>query len=205
MAARVPPLVVKVGGSLLESGRLAETLEVIALAGRPVVVVPGGGSFADKVRDLQRAAKFSDAIAHHMAMLGMHQMADVVTSMNEAFVLADSVESIFGALTIGSKPVWVPLPMMEGDSAVPANWATTSDTLAARLAELLDGAPLALLKSVDVAAVSTAADLAAAGVVDQAFPEIIERTGVSWRIFGPGDDVPFRSLLGVGYQLTGNC
>jgi aspartokinase-like uncharacterized kinase len=53
-------LVIKIGGSLAETGRLKDVLALVTEAKRPVVVVPGGGGFAQKVRDLQNALRFED-------------------------------------------------------------------------------------------------------------------------------------------------
>lgn len=189
------PLVVKVGGSLAESGRLAVALAVIANAKRPVVVVAGGGVFADKVRDLQHALKFDDATAHRLAMLGMHQMAEVFVTTNARFRIADSLDDIAAVLQTGAIPVWVPLPTLERDATIPADWSITSDGIAARLAEVLGGAPLALLKSCDVPKTSTAAELAADGIVDAAFPEIVARANLDWRVYGPTDDSAFTARL----------
>jgi hypothetical protein len=84
--------------------------------------------------------------------------------------------------------------MIAGDAAVPAGWMATSDTLAARLAELL-GVPLVLLKSVDVEEGASLDDLAARGVVDPVMPSVVARGSLSWSIFGPSDDARFRALL----------
>lgn len=194
-AAKRLPLVIKVGGSLAESGQLSDTLDKIANAKRPVVVVAGGGAFADKVRDLQHALKFDDATAHRLAMLGMHQMAEVFVTTNTRFEITDSIEGIAQALSAGAIPVWLPLPTLERDATIPADWSITSDGIAARLAELLGGAPLALLKSCDVPQASTAAALAAGGIVDAAFPGIVARANLDWRIFGPHDDSALTALL----------
>lgn len=191
------PLVVKVGGSLSESGRLPRALILVASAGRPVVVVPGGGSFADKVRNLQHVMKFDDAAAHRLAMLGMHQMAEVFLKIEPQLALAERLEDIPRLLGEGRIPLWVPLPTMEDDDTVPRNWSTTSDTIAARLAELLGGSPLALLKSVDVVTAHSAEVLSVAGVVDRAFPAIIARSGIEWHVFGPSDDGALAEWLEV--------
>lgn len=190
-----PPLVVKVGGSLVQSGRIDYVVRVIADSQRPVVVVPGGGVFADKVRDLQAALHFDDAAAHRLAMLGMHQMADALITKHARFVIEDSLEGLFLAIADGRIPIWVPLPTLDGDDTIPATWETTSDTIAARLAELLGGAPLALLKSVNPKPDATADQLASEGVVDRAFPGIIARANIQWRVFGPDDDTDVMSLL----------
>ncbi len=191
------PLIVKVGGSLSETGRLPRALILVASAGRPVVVVPGGGSFADKVRNLQHVMKFDDAAAHRLAMLGMHQMAEVFIKIEPQLALAETLDDIARILSDGRIPLWVPLPMMEDDDSVPRNWSTTSDTIAARLAELLGGAPLALLKSVDVVTAQSAEALSVAGVVDRAFPAVIARSGIEWHVFGPSDDAALAQWLEV--------
>ena len=64
-----PPLVVKVGGSLFD--RVAPLLEIFREVGRPVLIVPGGGKFAELVRRLA----VSDTAAHWMAISGMEQFA----------------------------------------------------------------------------------------------------------------------------------
>ncbi len=189
------PLVIKVGGSLTESGQLAAALNAIADAERPVVVVAGGGAFADKVRDLQHALKFDDATAHRLAMLGMHQMAEVFVTTNPRFQIAESLDGIAGVLRSGALPVWVPLPTLERDATIPADWSITSDGIAARLAELLGGAPIALLKSCEIPSGATADDLANDAIVDAAFPGIVKRAKLHWRVFGPADGDAFADLL----------
>ena len=189
-----PPLVIKVGGSLAETGLLKDALHRIAAATRPVVVVPGGGQFADKVRDLQRAVGFDDAAAHRLAMLGMHQMAEVFMTLEPRLQEAANLDAISQTLGQGGIPLWVPLPMMERDTTITPGWDTTSDSLAARLAELL-GSPLALLKSASVVPGASAVALSGDGVVDRAFPAAIARSDLDWRIFGPEDDAAFEAYL----------
>lgn len=189
------PLVVKVGGSLAETGRLRPALAMIATARVPVVIVPGGGPFADSVRALQASMHFDEAVAHRLAMLAMHQMAELMASLQKGLVIAESLDDISGALRRGVVPVWVPLRMIANDATVPAGWTATSDSLAARLAELLGGARLALLKSVGVEKDQSAEELARRGVVDPEFPVIVARAGLSWSIFGPGNDAEFAAAL----------
>jgi 5-(aminomethyl)-3-furanmethanol phosphate kinase len=191
-------LVLKIGGSLAETGRLKDILALVAEAKRPVVVVPGGGGFAQKVRDLQNALRFDDKSAHRLAMLGMHQMAEMYFRLDPRFTAADSFDGFARILAIGGlTPVWMPLQMCQVDPDIPTDWSITSDGLAARLAERMGGAPLVLLKSVDVTSEESAADLARGGIVDAVFPEIVARAKLDWRIFGPKDDAALREYLDI--------
>jgi aspartokinase-like uncharacterized kinase len=190
----VRPLVVKVGGSLAETGRLASVLAVIGAACIPVVIVPGGGPFADAVRNLQAEISFDDAVAHRLAMLAMEQMAECIVGRQPGMKVARSLEDISDAVMDGQIPVWAPLQMIGEDETIAESWDATSDSLAARLAELL-GTRLVLLKSVGVKEGSSAGELVEAGVVDPLFPEIVARAGLSWSIFGPGDDAALSALL----------
>ena len=188
------PLVVKVGGSIAETGRLTSVLEMIAAARVPLVVVPGGGPFADAVRKLQPELQFSDAVAHRIAMLAMEQMAECMVSLQAGLKIARSLDDISEAVMDGQIPVWAPLQMIGNDETIAANWSATSDSLSARLAELLD-TRLVLLKSVSVDGNASAKELALQGVVDRLFPEIVARAELSWSIFGPGDDAALSALL----------
>lgn len=190
-------IVIKVGGSLAETGRLAGILSIIAAASRPVIVVPGGGQFADKVRDLQNVMQLDDKSAHKLAMLGMHQMAEIYFAKEPRLAPADSVEGIARVLASGNVPVWLPFQMCQNDETIPADWTITSDGLAARLAERLGGLPVVLLKSCDVDALATVEQLADQDVVDAALPGIVRRARLDWRILGPGDDAVLERLVGA--------
>lgn len=191
-------IIVKTGGSLAETGRLAGVLALIARAKRPVIVVPGGGQFADKVRDLQNVLRFDDTSAHRLAILGMHQMAELYFTLQPRFAAADSPDGFTRVLAVGQIPVWLPLRMCEGDGEIPADWSITSDGLAARLAERLGALPVVLLKSAAVDATSDARRLADEGVVDPVFPDIVARAGLDWRVLGPEGDDELASLLSAG-------
>lgn len=190
----IRPLVIKVGGSLAETGRLGGTLVTLSAAQIPIVIVPGGGPFADAVRSLQREMNFDDAVAHRVAMLAMEQMAEWIASQCSGLKVARSLDEIADCIMDGHIPVWAPLRMIGDDETISADWSATSDSLAARLAELL-GAQLILLKSVDVADGLSAEELAQQGVVDGFFPEIVARAGVSWSIFGPAGDAALAAIL----------
>src|SRR4051812_7801139 len=75
LAEAVPMIVLKLGGSLASSGGLTACLAALGRLRGEIVVVPGGGVFADAVRAAQPRFGFSDRAAHRMAILAMEQYA----------------------------------------------------------------------------------------------------------------------------------
>lgn len=191
------PVVLKLGGSLAESGRLRRLLALVARARRPVVVVPGGGAFADAVRATQKALGFSDEAAHDMALLAMHQMADAMVALEPRLLAAESLIGISRAWHRRRVPVWLPASLCAGDRRIPRDWTITSDGLAARLAERLGDVELVLVKSRNVRRTASAKTLARQGIVDPVFPAIVERADLAWRVLGPGDEEALCELLDI--------
>lgn len=189
------PLVLKIGGSLAETGRLRKTLDIAGRAKRRVVVVPGGGPFAEAVRKAQAAEGFSDATAHRMAILAMHQMAELMVELQPRLQPAETLAGIQAVWTAGRLAVWLPFALAVRDTSLPCDWTITSDGLAARLAERLRGLPVALVKSRRVAPGTTPAALARQGIADPVFAAIVVRAGLEWHVLGPGDEDRLAGLL----------
>lgn len=192
--------VVKIGGSLAASPDLPAWLA--ALAGphkASLVVVPGGGPFADAVRRAQAARHFDDAAAHRMALLAMEQFGIMICALAPGLVPAASADSIAAAQQAGDVPVWMPAAMAGDAPDVAPGWEVTSDSLAAWLASRIGAPALLLVKSsAPPADAATAEDLAQAGVVDTAFPVQVRRRGFAVHVLGPGDLGGFARALAVG-------
>lgn len=161
--------VVKLGGSLHSVPELANCLDALANPDQGVVLVPGGGPFADTVRLAQTQYGISDAAAHHMAMLAMEQYGLMLCDLKPGLVPAGSVDAIERTLRQGFTPVWLPSGMCRHAVDIPQNWSVSSDSLAAWLAIRLSAASLTLIKYERPADTDPAA-MAAAGWVDKAFP-----------------------------------
>jgi hypothetical protein len=93
--------VVKIGGGLLaHDGCLDRVLSTIAdvAADDSVLIVPGGGPFADAVRDQDRRVGLSDDAAHWMAVLGMDQYAHLIVSRLRGAVLVTDPPGVMMAI-----------------------------------------------------------------------------------------------------------
>jgi aspartokinase-like uncharacterized kinase len=165
------PWVVKLGGSLHDSPALRRWLKAIAASPAPVVIVPGGGPFADAVRLAQKRLKFSDTIAHHLALLAMEQYGRAMIGLTDSLTPADTVRSIRDCLKGAKTPVWLPAKMILGRPEIAESWDVTSDSLALWLAARLRARGLILVKSTRLPVMpQSAASLSRRGIIDAAFP-----------------------------------
>ncbi len=141
-------VVVKVGGSLSRRPaalrRLMSVLRVLARA-RTLVVVPGGGGFAEEVRRTDRRFALGDTPAHWMAILAMDQYAHLLAH------LAGDGAVVRGrdAIAAGRLNVLAPSSWLGHADPLPHSWHVTSDSIAAWVARQLRAETLVLVKDVD--------------------------------------------------------
>jgi aspartokinase-like uncharacterized kinase len=184
MAAQVPCIVVKLGGSLAGDPALAHWLR--ELAGNRIarfVAVPGGGPFADAVRAAQGLWQFSDEVAHVMAIVAMDQFGHMLCGIEAGSIACSTLPQIERAWASGRLPVWLPSYLMSADRRLPRNWRVTSDTIAAWLARALGAAGVLLVKSCDLPdEPDDPASLALAGIVDPFLPDFLSGNGLALRL-----------------------
>jgi len=139
-------VVVKVGGSLLaDEDRLTAALAALDRSSR-TLIVPGGGPFADAVRDAYGRGAVNDEAAHWMAVLAMDQYAELlVARMSRARRVASLIEAR-AALASGLVPVLAPSHWLRDVDPLPHSWSVTSDSIAAWVAGQAKAERLVLLK-----------------------------------------------------------
>jgi hypothetical protein len=128
------PLIVKVGGSLYN--RIPDIIPVLNASERPLLLIPGGGPFADLVRHVQ----VDNDTAHWMAIAAMEQYGWFIASFG-----ISTTDMIATPLTT---KVFLPYRYLRLTDILPHTWDVTSDTIAAWMADTLH-LDLLLLKSVD--------------------------------------------------------
>jgi aspartokinase-like uncharacterized kinase len=200
-------VVVKLGGSLAGSSaqRAALMAEIAAAAARgvAVVIVPGGGSFADAVRQAQLSGGFDDATAHDMALLAMAQNGRLLASLPPhtarlAWGLPEVVATL--AKDNATPLIWQPDPRCDGIE-LEHSWRVTSDSLALWLASQLGGHRVILVKH--CAAPPSAeplalAELARLGIVDAAYPDLAASVnGVATTLIYAGQSAELKRALAV--------
>jgi aspartokinase-like uncharacterized kinase len=144
-------LVVKIGGGLLglpgALARVGAALGRVA-ARRPLVVIPGGGPFAEAVRSFEREHGLSSTAAHWMAILGMDQYAQAIADHTPNSRVVDDQGGVQAAHASGVIPILAPFRWLRAADELPHSWEVTSDSLAAYLAMLLGAEELVLVKPV---------------------------------------------------------
>lgn len=162
--------VVKLGGSLFDAKELPAWLERLTALPVPVVLVPGGGPFADQVRAAQARWAFDDTSAHAMALLGMTQMGMMLCGLHACLSLARTPAAIAARQRAGRVPVWSPGRMVLAEPGIAQDWDVTSDSLALWLADRLDADAVVLVKSAALDGhLTDGAMLQREGLVDAAF------------------------------------
>ena len=196
--------VLKLGGSLARSPALPHWLAVLSEhGGGQVILVPGGGPFADRVRQLQQRWRFADVVAHHMALLTMEQYGLMLAGIEPRLIPARNKERLLIVLHAGHVPVWLPAGMAGTREDIPATWETSSDSLAAWLTLELQADYLILVKAVAPKPGKVWVDeLCARGIVDTGFSSYLVRGRYSAWWLGSGDYPRLAQIL-KGAELPG--
>lgn len=192
--------VVKLGGSLLGTPELKQWLALLAEQsdGR-IVIVPGGGVFAEAVREHQGFGQYGDPAAHQMALLAMEQYGHVLQSLQPDLVTAASELEISERSWQHRAIVWMPSRMVLADEDIPESWDVTSDSLAAWLAAKIGADRLVLVKHRAVTEHPLPVRrLVAEGVLDKAFEQFAARLGCPVQLLGKSDQVAFATAWAGG-------
>jgi 5-(aminomethyl)-3-furanmethanol phosphate kinase len=177
--------VVKIGGSLLGSPELERWLGLFSkFSDGNIIIVPGGGVFADAVRDAQKLSKISDACAHKLAVLAMDQFGLLLANMNPELAVARTEMEIDERIWQHRCIIWLPSQMVLADDSIPKSWDVTSDSIAAWLAEKVNAQQLVLVKSDKPAGAELSLRMMSeSGIVDQAFSDfVLNKTFGKWML-----------------------
>ena len=142
----------KIGGGLLaHAAQFDAALRAIGAASRErrLLVVPGGGPFADAVREADRRLQLSGDAAHWMAVLAMDQYAHLIAARLAGSVLVTEPREIVAALdadAVRGVPVLAPYRWLREADPIPHAWTVTSDSIAAWVAGQVGARRLVLIK-----------------------------------------------------------
>ncbi len=144
--------IIKVGGSL---AAYPEKLKALCIKLSKVskkhklIVVPGGGEFADVVRSLDRRFSLSCTVSHRMAILAMDQYGLLLSDLMPHSVSVSKLQEIKYFLDLGGLPIFLPSQMLFHEDQLENSWNITSDSIAVYLALKLQVHKVLLVTDVD--------------------------------------------------------
>ena len=140
-------IVVKVGGSLMADREklvhLCKKVRELSLQ-FPLIIVPGGGSFADEARVVSEKFSLPPTTSHFMAILAMNQYGFLLHSLTEESILSEEPRAELGRATI-----LLPYQFLRQNDILPHSWSVTSDSISAFIASYMNAERIVILKDVD--------------------------------------------------------
>lgn len=152
------PWVVKVGGSLFDWPELGPRLRqwLAAQPTRAIVLVPGGGPTADVIRQLDERHRLGEERSHWLALRAMALNARFLLELLPNGVVVEHLKDCAANWRENAFPILDAHAFCLDDGGqpgcLPACWAVTSDSVAARAAVVAGARRLVLLKSADLPA-----------------------------------------------------
>ena len=144
--------IVKVGGSLALHPKklraLCAKLNEVSNKHK-LIVVPGGGEFADIVRRLDERFSLSSHVSHRMAILGMDQYGLLLSDLMPNSVTVRDFEEIKYFIDSDRLPVFLPSNLMLSEDQLENSWNVTSDSIALYTAGRLQALKVLLVTDVD--------------------------------------------------------
>jgi 5-(aminomethyl)-3-furanmethanol phosphate kinase len=144
--------VLKIGGSLASEPKKLRSLMVKMTEiskGMPLVVVPGGGEFADVVRKLDKQFSLNRQVSHRMAILAMDQYGLLLSDLSVNFVVVQSFDEAKTVASSGKLAIFLPSHVMFEEDPLENSWEVTSDSIALYIAHRLHAEKVLLVTDVD--------------------------------------------------------
>lgn len=144
--------VVKIGGSLADDyaslKAVCRELEMLVRAHR-ILIVPGGGRFADVVRDFDQEIHLSDDVAHKMAILAMDQFGLLLSYLIDGAQTVYTLKEVRKLSKNRMPLIFLPSRLMFKKDPLEHSWDVTSDSIAAYVAGQIGSEKLILVTDVN--------------------------------------------------------
>lgn len=144
--------VLKVGGSLaLYPQKLRELCQTLSEVSRksPLIVLPGGGEFADTVRALDARFMLSCTASHRMSILGQDQYGLLLKDLMPNAVEVFTFEQAQKGLDTNKLPIFLPSKLFFSEDPLENSWDVTSDSIAAYVAYRMNSPKVLFITDVD--------------------------------------------------------
>ncbi|MCL4440793.1 MAG: hypothetical protein M1609_09470 [Firmicutes bacterium] len=192
-------IVLKVGGSLSYGDHLPQLSQMIhqLSAENLICIIPGGGAYANLVRQDYLKYHLDEKIAHYMAIMAMDQYGLLLHHLIQDSIIIDDPSLLPVKYRTGVF-IWTPFAYFKAHDTLPYSWQVTSDSIAAYAVSLMQAELFVLLKdqngicsadpkgAVDCQLLSTVArkDLQQHQIVDPFFIKYLPEKVKCWIING---------------------
>ncbi len=119
--------IVKIGGSWLKNPKLPVLINSLQkFSKQKIVLVVGGGVFAETVRSVYTSIKMKQETGHILAMKATEIFAYYLKSINPNISITFKISNFF----VKKLNLWLPTEILSYEAKFEKNWESTSDSIA---------------------------------------------------------------------------
>ncbi len=177
---------IKIGGSLTyEAEPLLKTLKSYAKEkNKKIVIIPGGGDFADVVRKIDKTLNISNSLSHKLAIKCMDLIGEVYAEIGDIKAY-DTLFDLKREIEKEKITILLPSKILLSTDIAEHSWAITSDSLSLYIGKLLDVREVIIATDVDgiydkfpggkLLNIINANDIKGLTSVDEKFPILLKK------------------------------
>ncbi len=138
--------IVKIGGSWLKNPKLPSLINFLhKFANQKIVLVAGGGVFAETVRNLYKSNKMTEETGHVLAMKATEIFAYYLKSINPDISITYKITNFIKERL----NLWIPTEKLSFETKFERNWESTSDSIATWLYSNTKSKGIVFIKSIN--------------------------------------------------------
>ncbi|WP_457613931.1 [5-(aminomethyl)furan-3-yl]methyl phosphate kinase [Methanocaldococcus sp.] len=177
---------IKIGGSLTyDAEPLLKTLKSYAKEkNKKIVIIPGGGEFANVVRNIDKALNISNSLSHKLAIKCMDLIGEVYAEIGDIKAY-DTLFDLKREIEKEKIAILLPSKILLSTDIAEHSWAITSDSLSLYIGKLLDVREVIIATDVDgiydkfpggkLLNIINANDIKGLTSVDETFPILLKQ------------------------------
>lgn len=156
--------VLKIGGSWITNPKLKTLIGRLEKKKKgKIIIVAGGGCFADSVRFAFKKTKMSEKLANTLALKSTEIFCSYLKNINKKLYLTTDKRFKENSLN-----VWLPSVILSNEKSFKRNWDSTSDSVAAWLSDNIKADGLVFIKSLKkFEKINKLADLQKKNIIDK--------------------------------------
>ncbi|MEO2116923.1 MAG: [5-(aminomethyl)furan-3-yl]methyl phosphate kinase [Methanocaldococcus sp.] len=178
--------IVKIGGSLTyDAEPLLKALKNYAREkNKKIVIIPGGGEFANVVRNIDKTLNISNSLSHKLAIKCMDLIGEVYAEIGDIKAY-DTLFDLKREIEKEKIGILLPSKILLSTDIAEHSWAITSDSLSLYIGKLLDVREVIIATDVDgiydkfpggkLLNIINANDIKGSTSVDEKFPILLKK------------------------------